>query len=97
MLKDIFLHAAWFIMHGMVQNLLQLMKIAFDEEVNSEDVETLRKLVNKVRNPPSVLSTFAFTGHMSVQPTPLKIKEKNASLKLVLDCFGCVRCCVYFG
>ncbi len=60
----------------------QLMKIAFDEEVNSEDVETLRKLVHKVRNPPSVLSTFAFTGQLCIQPTPLsKHKEKNASLK----------------
>ena len=59
------------------------MKIAFDEEVSSEDMETFRKLMNKVRNPPSVHSTFAFTGHHSVQPTPLhKHKEtKNASLK----------------
>lgn len=58
------------------------MKIAFDEEVSSEDAETLRKLINKVWNPPSVHNTFAFTGHHSDQPTPLhKNKEKNASLK----------------
>ena len=59
------------------------MKIAFDEEVNAEDVETLRKLVNKVRNPPSVMTTFAFQGHHA-QPIPGKTsKEKNASLKYV--------------
>ncbi len=58
------------------------MKIAFDEEVSSEDVETLRKLTNKIRHPPSVISAFAFTGALSCQPTQLtKHKEKNASLK----------------
>ena len=58
------------------------MKIGFDEEVNSEDIETLRKLMNKVRNPPSVINTFAFTGYILAQPSQLhKHKEKNASLK----------------
>ena len=60
----------------------QLMKIAFDEEVGSENVETFRKLVNKVRNPPDVFTTYAFIGHMVQQATPLhKHKEKNASLR----------------
>ncbi|KAK7481835.1 hypothetical protein BaRGS_00026861, partial [Batillaria attramentaria] len=63
-------------------NVFQLMKVAFDEEVGSENVETLRKLMHKVRNPPSIFSTFAFTGHASQQVTPLiKNKEKNASLR----------------
>ena len=58
------------------------MKIAFDEEVGSENIETFRKLLNKVRNPPSVLSTFAFTGGLVIQATPLhKHKEKNSTLK----------------
>ncbi|XP_064634624.1 myotubularin-related protein 13-like isoform X5 [Lineus longissimus] len=63
-------------------NTFQLLKIAFDDEVNSDDIEMLRKLVNKVRNPPSVFSTFAFTGQQILpQPTQHKGKEKNASLK----------------
>jgi len=67
-------------------NTFQLMKIAFDEEVSSENIETFRKLVNKVRNPVSVFDTFAFTGHMFIQPTPLlKNKEKNASLNRSLS------------
>ena len=62
--------------------LFQLLKVAFDEEVGSENVEMLRKLMHKVRNPPSVFSTFAFTGHASQQVTHMhKDKEKNASLR----------------
>lgn len=57
------------------------MKIAFDEEVASDDIETLRKLINKVRNPTSVMNTFAFTGYILGQPSQHKSKEKNASLK----------------
>ena len=60
------------------------MRIAFDEEVNQEDVEVFRKLSNKYRNPMSVLQSFAFNGQTISQPTQLhKNKEKNASLKLV--------------
>lgn len=62
------------------------MKVAFDEELNGDEVETLRKLLLKLRNPVSVMSTFAFShGHFITQPHQLhmKVKEKNASLKLV--------------
>ncbi|XP_021368098.1 myotubularin-related protein 13-like [Mizuhopecten yessoensis] len=63
-------------------NIFQLMKIAFDEEVNTEDVDAFRKLSNKYRNPNNVFNTFAFSGQTLLQPTPLhKHKEKNASLK----------------
>ncbi|ESO95293.1 hypothetical protein LOTGIDRAFT_232003 [Lottia gigantea] len=63
-------------------NVFQLMKIAFDEEVGSDDVETLRKLTNKIRNPPYIFNTFAFSGQMIHEATPLhKHKEKNASLR----------------
>lgn len=62
--------------------ILQLLKVAFDEEVGSDNVETFRKLVIKIRNPQSVFNTFAFTGHLIQQATPLrKQKEKNASLR----------------
>jgi len=58
------------------------MKLAFDEEVIPEDIDTFRKLSNKYRNPPAVFQTFAFTGHVMIQPTTMhKHKEKNASLK----------------
>ena len=65
-------------------SMFQLLKIAFDEEVSSEDIETFRKLVNRVRNPASVLHTFAFTGQqLMAPPSSHKHKEKNASLKYV--------------
>ncbi|CAG9860140.1 unnamed protein product [Phyllotreta striolata] len=60
----------------------QLMKFAFDEEVTAENVDTLRKLIHKVRHPPDVFHHFAFTGQVVVSQTPLhKNKEKNATLK----------------
>ena len=61
------------------------MKVAFDEEVGSDNIEMFRKLVNRFRNPPTVFSTFAFTGHTIHASTQMqKGKEKNASLRLVL-------------
>ncbi|KAL8615600.1 hypothetical protein ACOMHN_026590 [Nucella lapillus] len=62
-------------------NIFQMIKVAFDEEVDSENVETLRKLVNRVRNPPSVFSTFAFTGHASQQVAHIPHEEKHATLR----------------
>ncbi|CAH2010931.1 unnamed protein product [Acanthoscelides obtectus] len=60
----------------------QLMKLAFDEEVTAENVDTLRKLIHKVRHPPDVYHHFAFTGQVVVNQTPLhKTKEKNATLR----------------
>lgn len=60
----------------------QLMKFAFDEEVTAENVDTLRKLIHKIRHPPDVFHHFAFTGQVVVTQTPLhKNKEKNATLK----------------
>jgi myotubularin-related protein 5/13 len=60
----------------------QLMKLAFDEEVTAENVETLRKYIHKIRHPPDVFHHFAFTGQVVVSQTPLhKGKEKNATLR----------------
>lgn len=62
--------------------ILQLLKIAFDEEVGSDNIETFRKLVNKVRNPATIFTTFAFSGHTVHPSTQMqKAKEKNASLR----------------
>ena len=66
---------------------LQLLKVAFDEEVNSDEIEGLRKLLIKLRNPSSVAHTFAFAhSHVLLQSHQLhiKVKEKNATLKSVL-------------
>lgn len=56
--------------------------MAFDEEVNAEDIECFRKSIHKVRHPPNVFNHFAFTGQISTCETPMpNDKEKNATLK----------------
>ncbi|XP_069696125.1 myotubularin-related protein 13 isoform X2 [Periplaneta americana] len=60
----------------------QLIKLAFDEEVTPENIESFRKLVHRIRHPTHILHHFAFTGQVVVPQTPLhKGKEKNATLK----------------
>jgi myotubularin-related protein 5/13 len=62
--------------------LLQLIKVAFDEEVTTEAIETLRKMIHRYRHPPHIFHHFAFNGQVVVPQTPLhKDKEKNATLK----------------
>ncbi|XP_070563333.1 myotubularin-related protein 13-like isoform X5 [Ptychodera flava] len=61
----------------------QLMRIAFDEEVNQEKIEHFRKTVNRYRYPPSVFSMFAFNG-VTTTNTMLqthKQKDKTATLR----------------
>ena len=63
-------------------NTFQLLKVAFDEEVNLESVEQLRKYIHRVRHPPTVFHYFAFVGQTFVDATPIhKGKEKSATLK----------------
>ena len=64
------------------------MKVAFDEEVSSSDVDKLRKALLQLRYPASVVQTFAFThSHMLLQPQlHAKTKEKSASLKYDVCC-----------
>ncbi|CAH1256560.1 SBF1 [Branchiostoma lanceolatum] len=60
----------------------QLVKLAFDEEVTSEDIETFRKLINRLRFPVSVQEMFALSRHHVGPRTMIqKHKEKNATLK----------------
>ncbi|XP_014253591.1 myotubularin-related protein 13 isoform X2 [Cimex lectularius] len=60
----------------------QLIKVAFDEEVSTESIDTFKKTLHKVRHPPNVLRHFAFSGHIPIPQTPMqRIKEKNATLK----------------
>ena len=65
-------------------NTFQMLKVAFDEEVNLDSVEQLRKYIHRVRHPPqpSVFHYFAFVGQTIVDATPInKGKEKSATLK----------------
>ena len=58
------------------------MKLAFDEEVNSESVDVLRKHLNKLRHPADIFSYFSFAGHAVATPAPLNAhKDKNQTLK----------------
>lgn len=61
----------------------QLIKIAFDEEVTVEIIESYRKLLNRARFPPDEFGHFAFATSqgMVVQTPSHKVKEKNATLR----------------
>lgn len=60
----------------------QLIKLAFDEEVNSEQIESLRKLIMRTRFPSDIFGYFAFACPGTTIKTPMhKVKEKNATLK----------------
>uniref|UniRef100_A0A8D2LWX2 SET binding factor 1 n=1 Tax=Varanus komodoensis TaxID=61221 RepID=A0A8D2LWX2_VARKO len=62
----------------------QLLRIAFDEEVASESVETFRKQLSKLRYPQHISDTFAFTVGLSNKPAlQPKAKEKNPSLRTI--------------
>lgn len=60
----------------------QLIKVAFDEEVNQETIELFRKSLNRIRHPDDEFGHFAFANHiMALKPQHQKAKEKNATLK----------------
>ncbi|XP_041929760.1 myotubularin-related protein 13 isoform X2 [Alosa sapidissima] len=59
----------------------QLIKVAFDEEVTSEEVETFRKHIQRLRFPQSIFSTFAFAAGQSIPPVTPKQKERNTGLR----------------
>lgn len=60
----------------------QLIKVAFDEEVTAESIESFRKLLTRARHPANEFGYFAFASHGIIAHTPAhKIKEKNATLK----------------
>lgn len=72
------------------------MKLAFDEEATSSQVDGLRKSLLQLRHPVSVMQTFAFThSHVLLQPQlHAKTKEKTATLKYVTYFPVCA--CGYF-
>uniref|UniRef100_UPI001659A14F myotubularin-related protein 5 n=1 Tax=Halichoerus grypus TaxID=9711 RepID=UPI001659A14F len=61
----------------------QLLKMAFDEEVGSDSAELFRKQLHKLRYPPDIRGTFAFTlgsAHTPGRP-PRTTKDKGPSLR----------------
>jgi len=66
------------------------MKLAFDDVVLSSHVDALRKSLLQLRNPASVVQTFAFTqSQVLLQPQlHAKTKEKTASLKYDFNTFS---------
>ncbi|XP_040346395.1 myotubularin-related protein 5 isoform X1 [Herpailurus yagouaroundi] len=61
----------------------QLLKMAFDEEVGSDSAELFRKQLHKLRYPPDIRGTFAFTlgsAHTPGRP-PRATKDKGPSLR----------------
>lgn len=61
---------------------MQLIKVAFDEEVSPEVVEIFKKQLMKFRYPQSIFSTFAFAaGQTAPQIILPKQKEKNTSFR----------------
>ncbi|XP_032738579.1 myotubularin-related protein 5 isoform X3 [Lontra canadensis] len=61
----------------------QLLKMAFDEEVGSDSAELFRKQLHKLRYPPDIRGTFAFTlgsTHTPGRP-PRATKDKGPSLR----------------
>ena len=54
----------------------QLLKVAFDEEVSQESVESIRKMINRLRHPQAIHHLFAFAGHHSIPQTPSR-REKD--------------------
>ncbi|XP_051016156.1 myotubularin-related protein 5 isoform X3 [Acomys russatus] len=61
----------------------QLLKMAFDEEVGSDSAELFRKQLHKLRYPPDIRNTFAFTlgsAHTPGRP-PRVAKDKGPSFR----------------
>ena len=64
----------------------QLIKLAFDEEVTAESIERLKKLIQRLRAPPTIAELFAFRGqHFVTSAASAKDKQKNATLRYTAE------------
>ena len=61
-------------------NTLQLIRVAFDDEVTVEDINNFRTNINKTQYPATLWHYFAFRGHITL-PTDSNIKEKDKNGK----------------
>ena len=65
-------------------NTLQLIRAAFDDEVNVEDIQNFRTLLHKTQYPATLWHYFAFRGHITLPPDPLsKEKDKNGKYSTI--------------
>lgn len=61
---------------------VQLLKMAFDEEVGSDSAELFRKQLHKLRFPPDIRGTFAFSlGGAHAPGRPPRTAKDKASLR----------------
>lgn len=84
LLKSLYLlYFSIYVLSSLVTSFyLQLIKVAFDEEVSPEVVEIFKKQLMKFRYPQSIFSTFAFAaGQTAPQIILPKQKEKNTSFR----------------
>ena len=66
----------------------QLIKIAFDEEVSSEEIENCQKLIKKTKTPPSIFQLLVYGNwqsssgtQMNLSNTIQRVKDKNSTIK----------------
>ncbi|XP_054159032.1 myotubularin-related protein 13-like [Oppia nitens] len=66
-------------------NTFQLIRVAFDEEVSSDEIENFRKCINRERTPPTIFHLFTFTSQLGKAQTKLlhlqKHNKKNSTIK----------------
>lgn len=58
-------------------NTFQLIRAAFDDEVSVEEVENLRRQIQRLRYPENIYHFFAFRGNHSAQEPSVRGKEKQ--------------------
>ena len=76
---------------------MQLIKVAFDEEVSPEVVEIFKKQLMKFRYPQSIFSAFAFAaGQTAPQIILPKQREKNTSFRYGYPSSSITDVLVYF-
>lgn len=62
-------------------NTFQLMRVAFDEEVTSENIDGFRKHVIRQRSPATIFQLFAFTSQLLVPNKSILLTQKTKNPK----------------
>merc|ERR550519_104840 len=65
-------------------NTLQLIRVAFDDEVSVEDINNFRTNIHKTQYPATLWHYFAFRGHITLPPdASAKEKDKNGKYSTI--------------
>ena len=65
-------------------NTLQLIRVAFDDEVTVEDINNFRTNIHKTQYPATLWHYFAFRGHITLPPdSSAKEKDKNGKYSTI--------------